>query len=162
MPPTSYVCILCILLYVCILCYYVFYVCILCCVGALGEVEVAAHSALLSICTFAFNSFPFAISIAGTIRVGNLLGAGKPQQVGQCVCGHKCERERERVCVCVRARARICCGGRQAAAGRSVRVRAQTGVCACAVRKVCTPPLIVLAGAPGTLCIPYPKHMPST
>ena len=49
--------------------------------GALGEVHTAAHAALLSICIFCFNAFPFAVSIAGTIRVGNLLGAGMWKQV---------------------------------------------------------------------------------
>lgn len=43
--------------------------------------ETAAHGVLLSLCVFFYNSLPFAISIAGTIRVGNLLGAGRPKQV---------------------------------------------------------------------------------
>lgn len=49
--------------------------------GSLGEKETAAHAALLSLCIFCFNAFPFAVSIAGTIRVGNLLGEGRARQV---------------------------------------------------------------------------------
>ncbi|KAL6765141.1 mate-domain-containing protein [Haematococcus lacustris] len=48
--------------------------------GALGETATAAHAALLSICVFCFNAMPFAVSIAGSIRVGNLLGSGRPRQ----------------------------------------------------------------------------------
>eukprot|EP00611_Tribonema_gayanum_P003587 TRINITY_DN12844_c0_g1_i1.p1 TRINITY_DN12844_c0_g1~~TRINITY_DN12844_c0_g1_i1.p1 ORF type:complete len:654 (-),score=189.96 TRINITY_DN12844_c0_g1_i1:927-2789(-) len=44
----------------------------------LGEVEVAAHAAIISIVSFTFYSFPFGISIASSIRVGNLLGAQRP------------------------------------------------------------------------------------
>ncbi len=51
--------------------------------GRLGTVAVSAHSALLGICTYTFISFPFAVATAATIRVGNLLGAGLAQQVGQ-------------------------------------------------------------------------------
>ncbi|KXZ51860.1 hypothetical protein GPECTOR_11g298 [Gonium pectorale] len=48
--------------------------------GALGTVEVSAHSTLLGICTYTFISFPFAVATAATIRVGNLLGAGLAHQ----------------------------------------------------------------------------------
>ncbi|KAK9829555.1 hypothetical protein WJX72_006470 [[Myrmecia] bisecta] len=48
--------------------------------GFLGTVEVDAHIALLTLVTFTYVSFPFAVSVASTIRVGNLLGAGRPMQ----------------------------------------------------------------------------------
>ncbi|MEW5319657.1 MAG: hypothetical protein WDW38_010799 [Sanguina aurantia] len=48
--------------------------------GALGTIPVAAHSALLSVCTYTFISFPFAVATAATIRVGNLLGSNDPHQ----------------------------------------------------------------------------------
>ncbi|KAG2423378.1 hypothetical protein HXX76_015344 [Chlamydomonas incerta] len=48
--------------------------------GALGQVEVSAHSTLLGVCTYTFISFPFAVATAATIRVGNLLGAGRARQ----------------------------------------------------------------------------------
>lgn len=41
--------------------------------------QVDAHVALLTVNSFAFVSFPFGIGTAATIRVGNLLGAGRPQ-----------------------------------------------------------------------------------
>ena len=41
--------------------------------------QVDAHVALLSVNSFAFVSFPFGIATAATIRVGNLLGARRPQ-----------------------------------------------------------------------------------
>ncbi|KAG2434531.1 hypothetical protein HYH02_012198 [Chlamydomonas schloesseri] len=47
--------------------------------GALGQVPVSAHSTLLGVCTYTFISFPFAVATAATIRVGNLLGAGRAQ-----------------------------------------------------------------------------------
>lgn len=50
--------------------------------GLMGQKETAAHAALLSLCTFCYNAFPFAVSTAGTIRVGNLLGEGRAAQVG--------------------------------------------------------------------------------
>ncbi|KAG5192353.1 mate-domain-containing protein [Tribonema minus] len=39
---------------------------------------VAAHAAIICIVSFTFYSFPFGISIASSIRVGNLLGAQRP------------------------------------------------------------------------------------
>lgn len=42
--------------------------------------QVDAHVALLTVNSFSFVSFPFGIATAATIRVGNLLGAGNPQQ----------------------------------------------------------------------------------
>ncbi|MEW5319658.1 MAG: hypothetical protein WDW38_010800 [Sanguina aurantia] len=48
--------------------------------GALGTIPVAAHSALLGVCTYTFISFPFAVATAATIRVGNLLGSNDPHQ----------------------------------------------------------------------------------
>ncbi|EFJ42410.1 hypothetical protein VOLCADRAFT_97490 [Volvox carteri f. nagariensis] len=48
--------------------------------GALGIQKVSAHSTLLGVCTYTFISFPFAVATAATIRVGNLLGAGRTHQ----------------------------------------------------------------------------------
>ena len=47
---------------------------------AAGTVELDAHTAILTLCVFLFISFPFGVATASTIRVGNLLGAGRPQQ----------------------------------------------------------------------------------
>ena len=47
--------------------------------GYLGTVPLDAHLAMLQLATLAFLSLPFAVAIAATIRVGNLLGAGKPR-----------------------------------------------------------------------------------
>ena len=44
----------------------------------MGEVQVDAHMAMLTVIAFNFLSFPFGIAVAATIRVGNLLGAGRP------------------------------------------------------------------------------------
>ncbi|KAF5833124.1 mate-domain-containing protein [Dunaliella salina] len=46
--------------------------------GQLGAAVVAAHSAFLNIIGLTFVSCPFAVGIAGSIRVGNLLGSGQP------------------------------------------------------------------------------------
>eukprot|EP00884_Botryococcus_braunii_P017297 jgi/Botrbrau1/4250/Bobra.0044s0045.1 len=46
--------------------------------GILGTVEVDAHTALLTLCEFAYVTLPFGIATAATIRVGNTLGAGRP------------------------------------------------------------------------------------
>ena len=43
----------------------------------LGEVELDAHNALLSVCGLTFMTGPMAFGIAASIRVGNLLGMGK-------------------------------------------------------------------------------------
>ena len=40
-------------------------------------IALDAHIILLNVCWFVFLSFPFALGIAGSIRVGHLLGAGK-------------------------------------------------------------------------------------
>ena len=44
--------------------------------GYLGTVALDAHLTMLQLATLAFLSLPFAVAIASTIRVGNLLGAG--------------------------------------------------------------------------------------
>ena len=49
-------------------------------VGRLGNLNVLdAHFVLLSLCGFSFVSFPLSVAIAGSIRVGHLLGASKPR-----------------------------------------------------------------------------------
>ena len=45
--------------------------------GHVGDVALDAHNILLLIAGFFFLSFPLGISIAATIRVGNLVGAGE-------------------------------------------------------------------------------------
>lgn len=45
--------------------------------GLLGTIELDAHIITLSIATFIYLSFPFAISIAASIRVGQLTGDGR-------------------------------------------------------------------------------------
>ena len=47
--------------------------------GCLGTVPTAAHTAVLTVCSFTFVSFPFAVATAASIRVGNLVGANKPR-----------------------------------------------------------------------------------
>ena len=39
-----------------------------------------AHSILLTVCVFSDMSFPFGVSTAATIRVGNLVGANRPSE----------------------------------------------------------------------------------
>lgn len=46
----------------------------------LGSVSLDAHSALITICGYTYMSVPLALSIAVSIRVGNLLGAGQPRR----------------------------------------------------------------------------------
>ncbi|KAL3161013.1 hypothetical protein ABBQ38_009396 [Trebouxia sp. C0009 RCD-2024] len=46
----------------------------------LGQAQVDAHSILLTFCAFIYVSFPFGISTAATIRVGNLVGANRPSE----------------------------------------------------------------------------------
>ncbi|KAK9809481.1 hypothetical protein WJX73_002316 [Symbiochloris irregularis] len=46
--------------------------------GLLGTVEVDAHTSLLTLCEFTFVTVPFGIATATTIRVGNMLGANRP------------------------------------------------------------------------------------
>lgn len=45
-----------------------------------GEAQVDAHSILLTFCVFIYMSFPFGVSTAATIRVGNLVGANRPSE----------------------------------------------------------------------------------
>lgn len=45
-----------------------------------GQAQVDAHSILLTFCAFIYVSFPFGISTAATIRVGNLVGANRPSE----------------------------------------------------------------------------------
>ena len=47
--------------------------------GYLGTVPLDAHLTMLQLATLAFLSLPFAVAVASTIRVGNLLGAGRPR-----------------------------------------------------------------------------------
>jgi Na+-driven multidrug efflux pump len=47
--------------------------------GYLGTVPLDAHLTMLQLATLAFLSLPFAVAVASTIRVGNLLGAGHPR-----------------------------------------------------------------------------------
>ncbi len=46
--------------------------------GLIGTIELDAHVICLNIATFLFLSFPFAIGIAASIRVGQLIGEQKP------------------------------------------------------------------------------------
>lgn len=49
--------------------------------GMMGSlVALDSHIILLNFCGFMFLSFPFALGIAGSIRVGHLLGAGLPSE----------------------------------------------------------------------------------
>ena len=43
-----------------------------------GEIQVDAHTVLLTTCVFIYMSFPFGLATASTIRVGNLLGSYQP------------------------------------------------------------------------------------
>ena len=45
--------------------------------GNLGTTELAASGVMLNICKFVYLSFPAALGIASSIRVGNILGQGK-------------------------------------------------------------------------------------
>jgi MATE family multidrug resistance protein len=47
--------------------------------GRLGAVELAAHTVALNLASFTF-MFPLGLSFATVTRVGNLIGAGKPQR----------------------------------------------------------------------------------
>ena len=44
----------------------------------LGTIALDAHVVMLNICAFTFLSFPFALGIAASIRVGHTLGSGQP------------------------------------------------------------------------------------
>ena len=48
--------------------------------GRLGEIPLAAHVTMQNLQFFTF-PIPFGVSMAGTVRVGNLLGAGNGKQV---------------------------------------------------------------------------------
>lgn len=50
------------------------------CIRHAGQAQVDAHSILLTFCAFIYVSFPFGISTAATIRVGNLVGADRPSE----------------------------------------------------------------------------------
>lgn len=45
--------------------------------GLLGPAEVAAHAGVFAITSLCYISLPFALATAATIRVGNLVGAGR-------------------------------------------------------------------------------------
>lgn len=45
-----------------------------------GEAEVDAHALLLTCCVAIYMGFPFGMSTAATIRVGNLVGANRPAE----------------------------------------------------------------------------------
>ena len=40
---------------------------------------MCAHNVLLQLCEFSYVALPFGIATASTIRVGNMLGAGRPE-----------------------------------------------------------------------------------
>jgi MATE family multidrug resistance protein len=46
----------------------------------LGDVDVAAHASMLAIASFMFLAFPFGLSVAASMRVGNLLGSNEPDR----------------------------------------------------------------------------------
>jgi Na+-driven multidrug efflux pump len=58
--------------------------------GHVGDVALDAHNILLLIAGFFFLSFPLGISIAATIRVGNLVGAGEASRAKRAVRTHSC------------------------------------------------------------------------
>ena len=45
-----------------------------------GESQVDAHALLLTCCVAIYMSFPFGMSTAATIRVGNLVGGNRPAE----------------------------------------------------------------------------------
>ena len=45
-----------------------------------GEAQVDAHALLLTCCVAIYMGFPFGMSTAATIRVGNLVGAKRPAE----------------------------------------------------------------------------------
>ncbi|CAM9501741.1 unnamed protein product, partial [Heterosigma akashiwo] len=51
--------------------------------GLLGETALAAHQIVLGVVAFTYLAVPFAVSVAAAIRVGNLLGAGRPAEARQ-------------------------------------------------------------------------------
>ncbi|KAL3156932.1 hypothetical protein ABBQ38_001194 [Trebouxia sp. C0009 RCD-2024] len=48
--------------------------------SVLGEAQVDAHALLLTCCVAIYMGFPFGMSTAATIRVGNLVGANRPAE----------------------------------------------------------------------------------
>lgn len=50
------------------------------CLVLSGEAQVDAHSILLTCCVAIYMGFPFGMSTAATIRVGNLVGANRPSE----------------------------------------------------------------------------------
>jgi len=60
--------------------------------GYLGTVALDAHLTMLQLATLSFLSLPFAVAIASTIRIGNLLGAGDGRRAADamyvtfCIC----------------------------------------------------------------------------
>lgn len=48
--------------------------------GCSGTLQVDAHTTVMAIANSSYLALPFGVSTAATIRVGNLLGAGKPNQ----------------------------------------------------------------------------------
>ena len=48
--------------------------------GFPGTVQLDAHTAIMTLLEFLYISFPFGIATSATIRVGNLLGAGRPHE----------------------------------------------------------------------------------
>eukprot|EP00298_Acanthocystis_sp_HF-20_P030442 c95_g1_i1.p1 GENE.c95_g1_i1~~c95_g1_i1.p1 ORF type:complete len:478 (+),score=162.76 c95_g1_i1:37-1470(+) len=46
--------------------------------GLLGTLALATHTVALNMCAFMFMAVPFPVAVAGSIRVGNLLGANDP------------------------------------------------------------------------------------
>ena len=42
--------------------------------------QLDAHTAIMTLLEFLYISFPFGIATSATIRVGNLLGAGRPRE----------------------------------------------------------------------------------
>ena len=48
--------------------------------GSAGTVQLDAHTAIMTLLEFLYISFPFGIATSATIRVGNLVGAGRPHE----------------------------------------------------------------------------------
>ncbi len=47
--------------------------------GLISVTDLGAHTSMLGIIAFSFMSFPFPLSVASSIRVGNQLGANDPE-----------------------------------------------------------------------------------
>ncbi len=48
-----------------------------------GTEALDGHQSMMSISAFTYLTVPLAVAISATIRVGNLLGAQQPKQVGE-------------------------------------------------------------------------------